>query len=183
MKMWTGPQFRHALGAANWATRVEATGGQIELWSAQKAHRLDGRQVRIDQPAQIPHLEETESHGIKIKFFSLTPSIELFSFFKTRLVQLGVKDLFNGADLSRMFPGGGVAVNEMMHEAFIQVSEAGTEAAAATIVFDTRGTRKRIIIKKFIADQPFLFFIRDKSTGIVYFYGRVVRPEKFNSEA
>jgi len=78
MKMWTGPQFGHALGAANWTTRVEATWGQIELWSAQKTHRLDGRQVRIDQPAQIPHLEETESQGIEINCASLTPSIELF---------------------------------------------------------------------------------------------------------
>ena len=104
-----------------------------------------------------------------------------FVSFKTRLFELGVQELFtqNGADLSRMIPGGGVAVDEMMHEAFIQVSEAGTEAAAATTVFLTRGTTSR----KFNADQPFLFFIRDKSTGIVYFYGRVVRPEELQSEA
>lgn len=104
--------------------------------------------------------------------------IAMFYYQQERLVSLGVKTLFTPqlADLKRMIPSGEAVVDDMVHEAFVQVSETGTEAAAATTVFLTKGAPS----KMFIADQPFLFFIRDKSTKVVYFSGRVVRPSGDN---
>lgn len=64
------------------------------------------------------------------------------------------------------------------HKAFIAVNEVGTEAAAATAVSvmqnQSAGPQP---VAKFIADHPFLFFLRDERTGTVLFLGRVTEPE------
>jgi serpin B len=53
----------------------------------------------------------------------------------------------------------------------VDVDEAGTEAAAATVVSFTRGGPA-----SFIADHPFLFLIRHNPTGAILFLGRVANP-------
>jgi serpin B len=73
-------------------------------------------------------------------------------------------------------------VSAVIHKAFVDVNEEGTEAAAATAVI--MGSKKAISSYRpppppiFSADHPFLFLIRDnKSAGIV-FMGRVSDPAK-----
>jgi serpin B len=63
-------------------------------------------------------------------------------------------------------------ISLVVHEAFVEVDERGTEAAAATGVVMKRGGRPRA----FVADHPFVFLIRDRETGSVLFLGRVVDP-------
>ncbi len=69
-------------------------------------------------------------------------------------------------------------VSEAYHQAFVEVNEQGTEAAAATaVVMATRGIAapepEPVVI---IADRPFLFFLRDMTSGAVLFVGHVVDP-------
>lgn len=63
-----------------------------------------------------------------------------------------------------------------MHEAEIDVTESGSEAAAATaVVIGTRtvgGDKNRL----FKVDRPFIFIIQDKKFGIPLFVGRIVDP-------
>jgi serpin B len=71
-----------------------------------------------------------------------------------------------------------LAISEVIHKAFVEVNEEGTEAAAATAVVMSRcaavmPTREPKIFK---ADHPFLFFIRDTNTSAVLFSGRVLDP-------
>ena len=66
----------------------------------------------------------------------------------------------------------------MIQKAMIEVDEQGTTAAAVTAV-SIRGSRSlklRIKEFQFIADHPFLFFLRDLQTGMLLFQGRVVDP-------
>lgn len=85
---------------------------------------------------------------------------------------MGVRTAFGpGADFSRMTAGGGLFVGAVEHEAFVQVDESGTEAAAATGV-GMRGSHGPTIT----VDRPFLFLIRDKATGATLFVGRVLDP-------
>ena len=60
----------------------------------------------------------------------------------------------------------------------IEVDEEGTVAAAATAVimsYDESDDEEPKV--QFIADHPFLFFLRDLQTGLLLFQGRVVNPK------
>lgn len=68
-------------------------------------------------------------------------------------------------------------VGAVLHKAFVEVNEEGTEAAAATAVgFRTLGARKPP--SEFRADHPFLFWIQENRTGAILFLGRVADPAK-----
>ena len=66
-------------------------------------------------------------------------------------------------------------ISEVIHKAYIGVDEEGTEAAAATVVVATYGSTPPSQ-KKFVADHPFVFLIRDKVTGSILFFGRLAIP-------
>jgi serpin B len=68
-------------------------------------------------------------------------------------------------------------IAEVVHKAFVEVNEEGTEAAAATAVgMLFCGIRVLPPPKVFKADHPFLFFIRDRRTNAVLFSGRLLDP-------
>jgi serpin B len=91
------------------------------------------------------------------------------------LAAMGMPDaLGRGADFSGMngrTPD--LFIAHVVHKAFVEVNEEGTEAAAATAVIMGRAVR---ISPLFRADHPFLFLIRDKATGSILFLGRVADP-------
>ncbi len=68
----------------------------------------------------------------------------------------------------------------VQHDAFIDVNEKGTEAAAATVVGIMAGSAAPSswpFVPSFRADRPFVFLIRDRATGAILFLGRVLKPE------
>ena len=67
-------------------------------------------------------------------------------------------------------------ISKVIHQAFVNVDEEGTEAAAATAVVMLRAGPPPEKSVAFRADHPFLFLIREKSTGSVLFVGRVTDP-------
>jgi len=69
----------------------------------------------------------------------------------------------------------GEFISAVEHKAFVDVREAGTDAAAATAVVMSRGGRPAAG-QRFQADRPFLFLTRDTGTGSILFVGRVVYP-------
>jgi serine protease inhibitor len=106
--------------------------------------------------------------------FKMTSEFEL----KPVLASLGMKKLFTGAaDLSGMNGRTDLHVSAVIHKAYVDVNEEGTEAAAATAVV-VRGESKRPPVPVFRADHPFLFLIRDQRTGSILFLGRLVNPKE-----
>jgi serpin B len=103
------------------------------------------------------------------------------------LVDLGMTNAFDAAraDFTGIAKGREpLFISDVFHKAFVAVDERGTEAAAATAVVTTRGgTRPQGEPKRFIADHPFLFLIRDSKTGMLLFVGRVVEPKEPSVEA
>ena len=69
-----------------------------------------------------------------------------------------------------------LVVSKVLHKAFIEVNEEGTEAAAATGV--TIMLFSMPISHEFIADKPFFFFIQHKPSRLVLFMGKMVNPGK-----
>lgn len=99
-----------------------------------------------------------------------------FSLGKT-LADMGMPLAFGpSADFSGMDGRTDLHIGVVMHKAFVDVNEEGTEAAAATGV----GIRLAAVLVKerFNADHPFVFLIRDNRAGSVLFLGRVIDPRK-----
>jgi serpin B len=94
------------------------------------------------------------------------------------LSAMGMPVAFTGdADFSGIDPKRGLAISEVVHKAFVDVSEQGTEAAAATgIVMRHAIMRAPEQAVVFRADHPFIFLIRDTGTGVVLFIGRLMNP-------
>jgi serpin B len=71
-----------------------------------------------------------------------------------------------------------LVISNVFHKAFVKVDEEGTEAAAATAtVLRTRALiRHEPPPEEFVADHPFLFFLRDVASGTILFMGRVGNP-------
>jgi serpin B len=90
------------------------------------------------------------------------------------LSELGMPSAFTpgSADLSGIDGGRALHISAAVHQAFVEVDEHGTEAAAATGV----GVGVVSMPPQFTADHPFLFLIHDHVTGAILFLGRVVDP-------
>lgn len=111
--------------------------------------------------------------------FKLTGEFELGS----TLAAMGMPDAFidgiaNFSGMNGRAPD--LLISHVVHKAFVEVNEEGTEAAAATVV-QTGATGGGCVpdIGKTITlrlDHPFLFFVRDLKTGAILFMGRVVDP-------
>jgi serpin B len=94
------------------------------------------------------------------------------------LAKLGMPLAFSGqADFSGMTRDDRVAISNVIHEAYVDVNEEGTEAAAATAVV-MRATAMPVQqqVVTFTADHPFAFAIRDNQSGVILFVGRLVDP-------
>jgi len=93
------------------------------------------------------------------------------------LIDLGLGIAFTeGADFSNITPMDRLFISRVIHQTFIDVNEEGTEAAAATIV-EMRLTSIPAGPIQFRADKPFLYVIRENSTGALLFMGKVGKPE------
>jgi serpin B len=97
------------------------------------------------------------------------------------LSEMGVTKAFTlHADLSGMGGSpGDLLISSVIHKAFIDVNEEGTEAAAATAV-GVKSAAVRVEPPKpvFRADHPFVFLIRDTRSGSILFLGRLADPAK-----
>ena len=101
------------------------------------------------------------------------------------LMTIGMSNAFDSsrADLSGMDGRSCMAgdvqclfLSDVIHKAFVAVDEEGTEAAAATasIAMPVSGAPGPPV--EVIVDRPFIFLIRDRSTGTILFVGRVLDP-------
>ena len=106
---------------------------------------------------------------------------------KDTLIAMGMKKAFDMkmADFSgiasreTMQRDGNLSISAVIHKAYVDVNEEGTEAAAATavtvITLAARPTPPTPPII-FRADHPFMFLIRDNRSGSILFIGRVTNP-------
>ncbi len=97
-----------------------------------------------------------------------------------RLVSMGMVDAFNDARANFAGMDGRndwLYIAAVIHKAFVDVNEEGTEAAAATAVV-MRAKSMPEPPPVFRADHPFLFLIQDTRTGTILFMGRLADPAK-----
>ena len=104
--------------------------------------------------------------------FKMTSEFE----FSDALKSTGMPSAFDPgkADFSGITGARDLFISAVIHKAFVDVDEEGTEAAPATavVMHAMEGAGPRL----FRADHPFLFLIRDNRSGSILFLGRVMNP-------
>ena len=116
-------------------------------------------------------VSKNELLDLQMPKFELRTSAKL----KAPLMELGLGVAFGeGADFTGISKEEHLAISEVVHQAFVKVNEAGTEAAAATAVII--GTDSVPLTRTVIIDRPFLFLVRDNATGAIVFIGRIAAP-------
>jgi serpin B len=120
----------------------------------------------------ISRMSKKKVDSLSIPRFKVTCEFSLADTLK----EMGMATAFGmGADFSGMDGTKNLFLSAVIHKAFVDVNEEGTEAAAATaVVAELKSARPKRII--FNADHPFLFLIRDGRTGAILFMGRVADP-------
>lgn len=111
---------------------------------------------------------------LKLPRFKIENSFKL----KDPLITMGMPQAFNpevadftGISDQQLF------ISEVIHKTYITVDEDGTEAAAVTSIGIFTTSMPQYI--DFNVNKPFLFFIREKSTGIILFMAKVGNVNKF----
>ncbi len=88
---------------------------------------------------------------------------------------MGMPSAFGmSADFTGMDSSGTLYIASVIHKAFIALDENGTEAAAATAVIMEKMNGEAC--REFLINSPFIYLIRDRSTGTILFIGRVLNP-------
>ncbi|XP_013784561.1 serpin B10-like [Limulus polyphemus] len=116
-------------------------------------------------------LSQMETQVVKVGLpkFELNDNRNL----KKSLKSLGMESTFTeiNADFSGITGNRDLYLEEVLHQAVIQVNEEGTTAAANTVIqLDNRRKSLELII-----NRPFLFLIRDNRSGLILFLGRVAQ--------
>lgn len=94
------------------------------------------------------------------------------------LQRMGMSDAFSDkADFSGMSRAEKLLISNVIHEAFVDVNEEGTEAAAATAVAMSALAMRVGEPVQFTADHAFCFLIRDRQSGATLFMGTLTKPQ------
>jgi len=114
----------------------------------------------------------------KVKIYLPKFKLETRYLMANDLADMGMPTAFSGeADFSGMTGNHNLFISQVIHQAFVEVDEEGTEAAAATAVIMVEPiAMEPAPIPIFRADHPFVFAIRENTNDEILFLGRVVDP-------
>uniref|UniRef100_A0A023FL76 Putative serine proteinase inhibitor n=1 Tax=Amblyomma cajennense TaxID=34607 RepID=A0A023FL76_AMBCJ len=117
----------------------------------------------------LKSLRDSSDVKLYLPKFKLEQAIDL----KETLKAMGIKDFFTpAADLTGISDKGNLVASEVIHKAFVEVNEEGTEAAAATGIAMMLMCA-RFPDTRFVVDRPFMFLIRSLDPDVVLFMGSV----------
>jgi serpin B len=135
--------------------------------------------IDLEQKLKFENMMAWQSRLRKRKVIVFFPKFKIESQFSLAqtLALMGMPDAFDPelADFSAMVGQKELYISAVIHKAFLEVNEEGSEAAAATgvVVGVTSIAPSPPIFK---ADHPFVFFIRDNKSQSILFLGRVLNP-------
>ncbi|WP_373787423.1 serpin family protein [Bacteroides heparinolyticus] len=112
------------------------------------------------------------SLNVKLPRFELKYDKDL----KEDMKALGMIDAFDGnvANFSKM-SATDLFIGLLQQFTYVKVNEEGTEAAAVTIAGMVNSAGPSIQARPFHVNRPFVFLIKEKSTGVILFMGKVTK--------
>jgi serpin B len=171
-----GEAYAAAVGPGYQAVELPYYGGEFSMLIVIPDQ---GTFTTFEQRLDYPLIEEIVNNLQGLDITLRMPKFgyeSKFDLSKT-LADMGMPDAFNSwtADFSGMDGGfRDLYIGKVIHQAFISVDEAGTEAAAATAV-EIKYTSVQDPLEVII-NRPFIYMIRDIKTGAILFLGRVKNP-------
>lgn len=121
----------------------------------------------------VEGLADNGEMKLSLPKFRINTGVQL----KDELCKMGMPIAFsNGADFTGITAKNDLKISDIYHKAFIEVSEEGTTAAAATAVVMVM---KSAFVPQNIFDvnRPFVYILMDNSTQTILFMGKVEKPE------
>jgi len=144
---------------------------------------LPSENVGINQ--LIEHLDEVKwQNGVNSmrlqKVWLKMPRFKIEDNFLLRqpIINTGMEQMFSGGFAN--ITDSPLWVSNIKQKTYVEVNEEGTEAAAITaaVFVGFGGKAKKVKPIRFFADRPFMFLIREKSSGTILFMGRVDEPNE-----
>ncbi len=145
----------------------------------------------------VSNLKELKNESFKDKVVTkITGYIPRFKFeydlnLMEDLKSLGVKSVFDSSKANLSGIGKtGIFINDVKHKSNIEFTQDGIKASAATIV-GGNGSASGLFYYSFDVpieeiditfDRPYMFMIRNKNTGEIWFMGSVYEPLKWTSD-
>lgn len=174
--MATLDSFEYADTASAQALRLPYAGNEMALLVVLPKSDFASFEAALDSAAlgELRARLQRRSVQVRLPTFSMRSSLEL----KETLKSLG---MFAGFDDQGVYDFTGIGpsqefITEVVHQAFIAIDEAGTEAGAATAVIFGEESAP-LVEAEFVADRPFIVLLEDVPTGTLLFAGRYVKVE------
>jgi serpin B len=156
------------------SARVTYAGEQLAMTLVlpDEGRLADVEQALAKSPSSLLGIEGSGNVDLTLPSWKFTTAAGLAE----PLAALGMPTAFTSdADFSGMTHDARLAISDVLHQVFIAVDEAGTEAAAATAVV-MRDLAIAVPDHSLVLDRPFLFVIHDVAYGSPLFLGRVADP-------
>jgi len=171
--------FRYAEGESFQALELPYAGDELSMiiLLPKKTDELSDFEKKLTAKSLSDWLAKLRKRKVIVSVpkFKMTSEFSMASVLKS----MGMADAFSPreADFSGMNGRKGLFISAVVHKAYVEVNEEGTEAAAATGVTMSMTSMPIDRPPVFRADHPFLFLIRDNRTGSILFIGRVANPK------
>jgi serpin B len=170
--------YAYLAGQGYQAIALPYRGGVSMLVLLPDAGQIGAFEAGLDEARLQTTLDGLANHQVMLtmpKFEYHSNSISL----KQQLSTLGMADAFDpdAADFSGMDGKRDLFIGNGFHKAMVCVDEEGTEAAAATAVNMLATSAMVDPPLTLTIDRPFVFLIRDDTTGALLFMGRIVNPK------
>jgi serpin B len=156
--------------------RYAGTGMAFDVLLPKTAAGLPGLEKSLTKESLAGWLGTLTNRNVQVSLPKFRAESE-FSLGKM-LSAMGMPSAFTDrADFSGITAKGGLEIFQIVHKAFVDVSERGTEAAAASgIGVGAMALHAPEEVLIFRADHPFLFAIRDTRSDAILFIGRLMNP-------
>jgi serpin B len=179
--MFQKAKFRYAEADGIQALELPYIGGKLAMLVL-----LPAREKGLRQVAGVVKAEGTAKWDAALAEREVNVYLPKYTFTFERscadtLKAMGIENAFDAgrADFSGMAgKPGDLVLSAVLHKAFIEVAEEGTEAAAATAgVMALTAFMPPNPPTLFRADHPFVFLIRERESGCILFMGAVAQPK------
>jgi serpin B len=158
------------------AVELPYVGGQVSMLLLVPDIDLFGEFEKSLSDGQIRSLVESFEYKNVLLTMPIFSFESQFSLANT-LREIGMSMAFepDQADFSGIDGSRDLFISDVIHKAFVDVNEEGTEAAAVTEILAGSESVPGVDVELTI-NRPFIFLIRDKPTGMILFIGRVTNP-------